>query len=105
MACLRRTAHANHTPVRPQAFHRLCKFSSSTNRRRSPMSSAGSLKDIYIEEMRDLWSANDQMQGVMQSLSEKASDSKLKEMLAKSVGGIGQHTATLKSILEARGGN
>jgi ferritin-like metal-binding protein YciE len=69
------------------------------------MSSAGSLKDVYIEEMRDLWSANDQMQGVMQSLSEKASDSKLKEMLAKSVGGIGQHTATLKSILEARGGN
>ena len=69
------------------------------------MSSAGSLKDVYIEEMRDLWSANDQMQGVMQSLSEKASDSKLKEMLAKSVGAIGQHTATLKSILEARGGN
>jgi ferritin-like metal-binding protein YciE len=69
------------------------------------MSSAGSLKDVYIEEMRDLWSANDQMQGVIQSLSEKASDSKLKEMLAKSVGEIGQHTAILKSILEAGGGN
>ena len=32
------------------------------------MASAGSLKDVYIEEMRDLWSANDQMQRVMQSL-------------------------------------
>jgi ferritin-like metal-binding protein YciE len=55
--------------------------------------------------MRDLWSANDQMQRVMQSLSEKASDSKFKEMLAQSVGGIGRHTAASKSILEAQGGN
>jgi ferritin-like metal-binding protein YciE len=69
------------------------------------MSSANTLKDVYIEEMRDLWSANDQMQRVMQSLSDKASDSKLKEMLAQSVSGIGQHTAALKSILEAQGGN
>ncbi|MDQ2743280.1 MAG: DUF892 family protein [Chloroflexota bacterium] len=69
------------------------------------MASAHSLKDVYIEEMRDLWSANDQMQRVMQSLSDKASDATLKEMLAKSVSGIGQHTATLKSILEAQGGN
>ena len=69
------------------------------------MATAGSLKDIYIEEMRDLWSANDQMQRVMQSLSDKASDSKLKELLAESVGGVGRHTATLKSILEVQGGN
>ena len=69
------------------------------------MPSANTLKDIYIEELRDLWSANDQMQRVMQSLSDKASDSRLKEMLARSVNGIGQHTATLKSILEAQGGN
>ncbi|HJU16783.1 MAG TPA: DUF892 family protein [Stellaceae bacterium] len=69
------------------------------------MPSANTLKDVYIEEMRDLWSANDQMQRVMQSLSDKASDSRLKEMLVQSVSGIGQHTATLKSILEAQGGN
>jgi ferritin-like metal-binding protein YciE len=69
------------------------------------MSSADSLKDIYIEEMRDLWSANDQMQRVMQSLSDRASDSKLKEMLAQSVSGIGRHTAALKSILDAQGGD
>ena len=69
------------------------------------MSSASTLKDVYIEELRDLWSANDQMQRVMQSLSDKASDTKLKELLARSVSVIGQHTATLKSILEAQGGN
>ncbi len=69
------------------------------------MSSASTLKDVYIEELRDLWSANDQMQRVMQSLSDKASDITLKELLARSVSVIGQHTATLKSILEAQGGN
>ncbi len=69
------------------------------------MSSASSLKDVYIEEMRDLWSANDQMQRVMQSLSEKAADSSLKQMLTTSVDGIGRHTAALKSILEAQGGD
>ena len=40
----------------------------------------------------------------MKSVSDKASDTKLKEMLARSIGVIGQHTAVLKSILEARGG-
>ena len=49
------------------------------------MPSASTLKDVYIEELRDLWSANDQMQRVMQSLSDKASDAKLKELLARSV--------------------
>jgi ferritin-like metal-binding protein YciE len=69
------------------------------------MSSISTLKDVCIEELRDLWSANDQMQRVMQSLGDKASDTKLKELLGRSVSVIGQHTATLKSILEAQGGN
>jgi ferritin-like metal-binding protein YciE len=45
------------------------------------MPSSGNLKEVYIEEMRDLWSANDQMQQLMQSMSEKASDKKLKDLL------------------------
>jgi ferritin-like metal-binding protein YciE len=69
------------------------------------MSSANTLKDVYIEELRDLWSANDQMQRVISSLSDKTSDTKLKELLARSVNVIGQHTAALRSILEAQGGN
>ena len=68
------------------------------------MPSSASLKDVYIDEMRDLWSANDQMQRVMKTLSQKASDKKLKELLDKSISGIGQHTETLKSVLEAQGG-
>jgi ferritin-like metal-binding protein YciE len=63
------------------------------------------LKEVYVEEMRDLWSANDQMQKFMKNLSAKASDQKLKAMLDESATGIGKHTETLKSILEATGGS
>jgi len=68
------------------------------------MHTADSLQDLYVEEMRDLWSANDQMQRIMKTLSDRATDGKLKELLTKSVDHIGQHTATLKSLLEAQGG-
>jgi ferritin-like metal-binding protein YciE len=69
------------------------------------MPSSGNLKEVYIEEMRDLWSANDQMQQLMKSLGDKASDKKLKDLLQQSVTGIGKHTETLKSVLEGAGGN
>jgi ferritin-like metal-binding protein YciE len=62
------------------------------------------LKDVYIEEMRDLWSANDQMHRLMRTMSQKASDQKLKQLLEQSVSGIEKHTETLKSVLEAQGG-
>lgn len=68
------------------------------------MPSSETLKKIYIDEMRDLWSANDQMQRVMKTLSQKASDKKLKDLLEKSVSGIGKHTETLRSVLEGQGG-
>ncbi len=68
------------------------------------MPSSESLKEIYIEEMRDLWSANDQMQRVMQAFSQKATDTTLKDLLEKSVSGIAQHTEMLKSVLESQGG-
>jgi ferritin-like metal-binding protein YciE len=68
------------------------------------MSASENLKEVYVEEMRDLWSANDQMQQLMKSLSGKASDPKLKGLLEQSVAGIGKHTETLKSVLEGAGG-
>jgi ferritin-like metal-binding protein YciE len=71
----------------------------------APMASSGNLKEIYIAEMRDLWSANDQMQQLMKDMSEKASDKRLKDLLAQSVTGIGKHTETLKSVLEGAGGS
>jgi ferritin-like metal-binding protein YciE len=73
--------------------------------KREQLMAISSLKDVYVEEMRDLWSANDQMQKFMKNLSAKASDQKLKDMLDQSATGIEKHTETLKSILEATGGS
>lgn len=63
-----------------------------------------SLKDLYIEELQDLWSANDQMQDVVAEMARKASDEKLSDRLNKARDGIAQHTETLKTLLENAGG-
>jgi ferritin-like metal-binding protein YciE len=68
------------------------------------MASLQSLKEVYIEELRDLWSANNQLQEVMKGLEQKAKDAKLKKTLEQSVGGIAKHTDMLKSLLETNGG-
>ena len=57
------------------------------------------LKDLYIEELQDLWSANDQMSEVVSAMADKASDSKLADRLSSSKDGIDQHTRLLKSLL------
>ncbi len=62
------------------------------------------LTDVYVDELRDLWSANDQMQALVKDLISEAKDSRLKETLQKSVGHIAEHTAKLKSLLETAGG-
>ena len=68
------------------------------------MSAPDSLKDIYLDEMRDLWSANDQMAAALKEIGAKVQDEKLKKTLDSSVTGIGKHTAMLKSVIEANGG-
>jgi ferritin-like metal-binding protein YciE len=62
------------------------------------------LQEIYVEELRDLWSANDQMQAIVPELSRRASHPKLKQMLAQAEDGIAQHTDMLKSLIQAKGG-
>ena len=62
------------------------------------------LTDVYVDELRDLWSANDQMQALVKDLVSEAEDGRLKETLQKSVGYIAKHTATLGSLLDAAGG-
>ena len=59
------------------------------------------LQEIYIDELKDLYSANDQMQRVLKKYIGKATDPKLKDMLTKSQGGIDQHTALIKELLSA----
>ncbi len=59
------------------------------------------LKELYTADMRDLWSANDQMQKIVQAFSEKATDPKLKQLFGQSVAGISQHTQALRALMDA----
>ncbi len=63
------------------------------------MSAPDSLKEVYLDEMKDLWSANDQMRRALDAITPKAHDAKLKAMLEKSKEGIGKHTETLKQLI------
>lgn len=59
------------------------------------------LKDLYTDELKDLWSANDQMKRLLKKVASKASDDKLRDMLAKSQTGIEKHTDVLKELIAA----
>lgn len=63
------------------------------------MSTPEDLKDVYTDELKDLWSANDQMQKVLKKITSKASDAALKDMLTKSQEGIAKHTDILKELI------
>lgn len=65
------------------------------------MSTPEDLKDIYIDELKDLWSANDQMNRLLKKITSKASDPALKDMLSKSHDGIAAHTDVLKELIGA----
>ena len=67
------------------------------------MSAPESLKDIYADELKDLWSANDQMRKTLETIAGEVHDPKLKSNLEASVKGIQKHTETLKSLLEEAG--
>jgi ferritin-like metal-binding protein YciE len=57
------------------------------------------LQDVYADELKDLWSANDQMTKVVKVMAAKAHDPKLKQALEKSITGINRHAETLKTLL------
>ena len=67
------------------------------------MSKPKDLKDLYASELKDLWSANDQMRRALDKLGAKASDNKLKDMLTKSKDGIQKHTDILKELIYTQG--
>ena len=67
------------------------------------MSMPEDLKDLYTDELKDLWSANDQMQRFLKKIAKKASDKDLQEMLSKSQEGITKHTETLKQLIANSG--
>ena len=74
-------------------------FPHNTPPEETPMSAPENLTDVYTDELKDLWSANDQMTKAVTTLAGKASDAKLKDMLDKSQGGIAKHTDILKELI------
>ena len=67
------------------------------------MAQSETLKDIYTDEMKDLWSANDQMTKAVKAMSTKAHDTSLKNALEASIQDIEKHAKTLKSLISAAG--
>ena len=67
------------------------------------MSKISSLEELYADEMKDLWSANDQMAKALKKIAPQATDAKLKEMLTSSQDGIAKHTELLKTLIEEQG--
>jgi ferritin-like metal-binding protein YciE len=63
------------------------------------MSKPSNLSDLYAHEMKDLWSANDQMARVLKKIAPHATHPKLTQMLAASQTGIAKHTDLLKTLL------
>ncbi|WP_299656668.1 DUF892 family protein [uncultured Jannaschia sp.] len=61
------------------------------------------LKDLYEEELQDLWSANDQMARAVSKMSSKANDKSLADRLQTAKDGIDKHTEMLRSLLDAAG--
>ena len=66
------------------------------------MAEITSLEELYVEELKDLWSANDQMARALKKISPRATNSKLKTLLESSPTGIAKHTELLKRLIEAR---
>ena len=68
------------------------------------MSEITTLSDLYVDELKDLWSANDQMARVLIKIAPEATNSKLKQMLESSQKGIATHTDLLKALIANQGG-
>ncbi|RZA14612.1 MAG: DUF892 family protein [Proteobacteria bacterium] len=64
------------------------------------MSGPDSLKEVYTDELKDLWSANDQMAKAIKAMAEEANDPKLKQTFEASITGIDKHSDTLKALLK-----
>jgi ferritin-like metal-binding protein YciE len=68
------------------------------------MSRITTLKELYVDEQRDLWSANDQMARALKKVLPQATNSKLRALLERSPEDIGRHTRMLQALIEGQGG-
>ena len=64
------------------------------------MSVPEDLNDLYTDELKDLWSANDQMKRALQKIAPNASNEDLIQLLEEAPDGIDEHTSLLKTLIE-----
>jgi len=64
------------------------------------MSAISNLSDLYIDELKDLWSANDQMVRALKKMAPKATHPGLRQMLDASKTDISGHTDLLKALID-----
>ncbi len=67
------------------------------------MADITNLQELYVDELKDLWSANDQMAKALKKVAKQATDASLKSTLQESQDGIAGHTDLLKSLIEGQG--
>ena len=65
--------------------------------------SMNDLKDLYIDQLQDLYSANRQSSKVTAELADKASDDELVEALKAGVDGIEEGMRTVSALVESHG--
>ena len=63
------------------------------------MSDISNLSDLYIAELKDLWSANDQMARALKKIAPEATNPKLRQMLESAQKGIAGHTDLLRALI------
>ncbi len=66
------------------------------------MSKISTLQELYVDELKDLWSSNDQMVRALRKITPQARNEKLKTMLEASSKGIEKHTDFLKTLIEGQ---
>ena len=66
------------------------------------MSEITTLQELYVDELKDLWSANDQMAKALKKIAKQATEPKLTQLLQKSQDGIAAHTDILKGLIEGQ---
>lgn len=67
------------------------------------MANITTLSDLYIDELKDLWSANDQMARALEKIAPQATNAKLSQMLEQAQAGIADHTNLLKALIANQG--
>jgi hypothetical protein len=90
---------AKHVSVVSWRFFCCVRCSCSTAKRKFSVSAPSSLKEVYCDEIKDLWSANDQMVKALTTLNEGVHHKKLKTHFSDALKGISKHNETLKGLL------